>query len=60
MPLFVDSATNIFRTFVADDRKHALSSRKSTEMGELDKNKTNQNLYDDDVIIRLSSNQSFT
>ena len=60
---FLDStpivASNIFRTFVADDPKQALSSRKSIEMGKmlLEENKTNQNLYDNDIIIPLRFNQ---
>ena len=51
--------SNLFRTFVADDPKQALSSRKSIEMGELlrEGNKTNQNLYDDNIIIPLRFNQ---
>ena len=56
LQLFVDSTpivpNNICRTFVFDDPKQALSSRKSIEMRELllEENKTNQTLYDNIVI----------
>lgn len=63
MQLFVNSTAivpnSFFRTFVADDLKHALFSRKSTEMQELliDENKNKTNLYSEKIIIPLRFNQ---
>lgn len=63
LQLFVNSTAivpnSFFRTFVADDLKHALFSRKSTEMQELliDENKNKTNLYSEKIIIPLRFNQ---